>query len=72
LRPEATVSDIKQAFRRLAPLCHPDKNPGDPSACSRFIAVRAPPLRPPLLPLSPLCSLSLGLSRFRFSTKGDR
>lgn len=40
VRQEADIDKIKKAFRRLAPLCHLDKNPQDPNACIRFISVR--------------------------------
>lgn len=33
---EATEVEIKVAFRRLAAIHHPDKNPGDPDAATRF------------------------------------
>jgi curved DNA-binding protein len=33
---EATLDDIKQAYRRLARQCHPDLNPGDKAAEDRF------------------------------------
>ncbi len=36
LRPEATVGDIKRAFRRLARKYHPNINPGDQAAALRF------------------------------------
>lgn len=37
--PDATESDIKRAYRRLARRYHPDINPGDPSAAERFRTV---------------------------------
>lgn len=37
----ATESDIKNAFRRLAAEHHPDRNPGDPEAQSRFKQINA-------------------------------
>ncbi|MGF1639153.1 MAG: DnaJ domain-containing protein [Cyclobacteriaceae bacterium] len=36
---EATISEIKAAFRRLAHRYHPDKNPGDEDAAFRFIEI---------------------------------
>jgi len=33
---EASEAEIKAAFRRLAAIHHPDKNPGDPEAGTRF------------------------------------
>jgi molecular chaperone DnaJ len=36
VRPDATESDIKRAYRRLARRLHPDINPGDASAAARF------------------------------------
>ncbi len=32
----ATLAQIKAAFRRLAKLCHPDRNPSDPAAAAKF------------------------------------
>jgi len=36
VRRDATEVEIKAAFRRLAAIHHPDKNPGDPEAATRF------------------------------------
>jgi hypothetical protein len=36
LRPGASDEDVKQAFRELAKVLHPDRNPGDPEAERRF------------------------------------
>jgi molecular chaperone DnaJ len=33
---DATAEDIKRSYRRLARQCHPDANPGDPAAETRF------------------------------------
>ena len=33
---EASEVEIKTAFRRMAALHHPDKNPNDPDAATRF------------------------------------
>lgn len=35
----ACVGEINASYRRLAALCHPDRNPGDSSASERFIAL---------------------------------
>jgi molecular chaperone DnaJ len=37
----ASEADVKAAFRRLAALHHPDKNPEDPSAAQRFKEINA-------------------------------
>jgi molecular chaperone DnaJ len=36
LKPTATLTDIKRAYRRLARRFHPDINPGDPTSEARF------------------------------------
>ena len=36
VRPEASESELKKAFRSLAMQCHPDRNPGDKQAEERF------------------------------------
>ncbi|UCH36835.1 MAG: molecular chaperone DnaJ [Armatimonadota bacterium] len=38
---DATAEEIKRAYRRLARECHPDVNPGDASAESRFKGIAA-------------------------------
>jgi preprotein translocase subunit Sec63 len=44
----ASESDIKQAFRRLALLCHPDKNRGNEAASAvKFVQVTMGPPPPP-------------------------
>jgi hypothetical protein len=40
LNEQATPEDIRQAYRRMARLTHPDFNPSDPMAAERFRAVR--------------------------------
>jgi len=37
--PHADASEIKKAYRRLSLIYHPDKNPDDPLASSRFIQI---------------------------------
>lgn len=41
VRPDATDGEIKDAYRRLAIIEHPDQNMGDPAAAERFRAVQA-------------------------------
>lgn len=41
LMANAGPGEVRQAFRRMARLTHPDVNPGDPTAADRFRAVRA-------------------------------
>jgi len=36
VEPDATTAQIKKAYRKLARLHHPDTNPGDPDAATRF------------------------------------
>jgi curved DNA-binding protein CbpA len=36
VEPDATLAQIKRAYRKLARLHHPDTNPGDPQAAARF------------------------------------
>jgi curved DNA-binding protein CbpA len=36
VEPDATLAQIKKAYRKLARLHHPDTNPGDPQAAARF------------------------------------
>jgi hypothetical protein len=36
VEPDATLAQIKKAYRKLARLHHPDRNPGDPGAAARF------------------------------------
>ena len=36
VEPDATLTQIKKAYRKLARLHHPDTNPGDPQAAARF------------------------------------
>lgn len=40
LQPSASLADIKKAYRKLAMLAHPDKNPDDPYAATRFREIR--------------------------------
>lgn len=41
LEPDATLPEIRRAYRRLAIAVHPDHNPGDLFAAARFREVRA-------------------------------
>jgi len=41
LAANAGPDEVRQAYRRMARLTHPDVNPGDPTAADRFRAVRA-------------------------------
>src|SRR5579883_3433646 len=41
VREDATDGEIKDAYRRLAIIEHPDQNIGDPGAADRFRAVQA-------------------------------
>ena len=34
--PDATIAQIKKVYRKLARQHHPDTNPGDPGAATRF------------------------------------
>ena len=38
---DAGASEIRRAYRRLARLFHPDRNPGNTTALARFLKVRA-------------------------------
>ncbi|KAI9892255.1 MAG: hypothetical protein M1814_001714 [Vezdaea aestivalis] len=38
---QATASEIKQAFYSLSKQCHPDRNPDDPTAASKFSRISA-------------------------------
>ncbi|KAL8426264.1 hypothetical protein ACSSS7_008186 [Eimeria intestinalis] len=42
IKPEATASEIRKAYYKLALKCHPDKNPGDPEAHKKFQAIGTP------------------------------
>jgi DnaJ-class molecular chaperone len=39
--PDASLQEIRSAYRRMARHVHPDTNPGDPFAAARFREVRA-------------------------------
>jgi len=36
---DASVSEIKKAYRKLSRVMHPDKNPDDPKAVQNFIHI---------------------------------
>ncbi len=38
---DATTSQIKKAYRKLAMMYHPDKNPDDPEASEKFHDINA-------------------------------
>ncbi len=41
LRPGASFDEVRSSYRRLALATHPDRNPDDPEASSRFIVVQS-------------------------------
>ena len=47
LEQNASTSQLKSAYKKLALEFHPDRNPGDPEAERRFKASRHRPRNPP-------------------------
>merc|ERR1719391_1115300 len=40
IAPEATPTEIREAFYRQARVCHPDARPNDKAAAAKFLAVK--------------------------------